>query len=831
MRVHARQIAALVLFAAMAACCGEGALHAQERGENLKRKLDAIDKAIILNGSAVHHAGNLQVNVTNFGFFGSLPLAAYPMSDSPSGQWPAGSGIEYLYAAGIWVGAEMDGVPSVSTGYPETEFYPTNDPVDRIYESYEGALGGNRYPGAADDDLDGRVDEDWLNGRDDDGDGRIDEDFAAIGKLMYSCWFTDDQPVAQQVWPEHVPLYLKVRQESYQWSEEGLNNFVAVRYLITNRSKKALTNAYVGIYADLDAGPRDSGNYFKDDMIGTWEGIWCAPIAGIEMPVRFSVVYVYDKDGDGGRTPGYFGVAFLGSQYSIPGEVEPTTADLRSVNIFAGLLPYERGGEPINDYQRYASMSKSWMAPATEAPNDYKALLSVGPFYYIVPEFSITLDVAFVAGEGLEGMLNSAALAALVYRGIWHDLDRNALTGINGREGRFVGPTQPDQGIDPDYCDDLVESIEVAKHETLFCNLDCREERELWDFADCYKGSMMFSQFQTGVNGKEAQIHWITSTAPAAPSLRAIAGDGTVTLLWDSASEAIPDAVTGLYDFEGYKIWRAHDWHRPLGTTAESGPSDDLWYILDGRDLVNGVPPDVDLKKPYSEGGFQYEPLGHMKDRDVMIRAFEENLRYDPLSRVPAPPGITGTERDTLEALARWNLGYDGGRRYYRYEDSSVKNGLPYFYAVVAYDHVYSGGKPSGVGLVDTPIANFVYVVPRSEAQTAEEFREEEVYVVPNPVTSANIAPWRLEPNNLDPTGEKLEFRNLPKCRCTVRIYTVAGDLVQTLSYDGRGGNGTLAWNLVSRNGQSVTSGVYLFAVEPDSVDFRRVIGKFVVIR
>jgi hypothetical protein len=38
-------------------------------------------------------------------------------------------------------------------------------------------------------------------------------------------------------------------------------------------------------------------------------------------------------------------------------------------------------------------------------------------------------------------------------------------------------------------------------------------------------------------------------------------------------------------------------------------------------------------------------------------------------------------------------------------------------------------------------------------------------------------------------------------------------------------------WDLVSRNGQNVTSGVYLFAVEPDDEKFNRTIGKFVVIR
>ncbi len=82
-----------------------------------------------------------------------------------------------------------------------------------------------------------------------------------------------------------------------------------------------------------------------------------------------------------------------------------------------------------------------------------------------------------------------------------------------------------------------------------------------------------------------------------------------------------------------------------------------------------------------------------------------------------------------------------------------------------------------------------------------------------------------------DPTGIKIEFRHLPACRSTVRIYTLAGDLVETLYHDGSEGRGTLMWDLVSRNGQNVTSGVYLFAVEPDDEKFNRTIGKFVVIR
>jgi hypothetical protein len=54
---------------------------------------------------------------------------------------------------------------------------------------------------------------------------------------------------------------------------------------------------------------------------------------------------------------------------------------------------------------------------------------------------------------------------------------------------------------------------------------------------------------------------------------------------------------------------------------------------------------------------------------------------------------------------------------------------------------------------------------------------------------------------------------------------------VKEISFDGRNGNGTVPWDLVSRNGQDVTSGVYLYTVEADDPQFKRFIGKFVIVR
>jgi hypothetical protein len=104
--------------------------------------------------------------------------------------------------------------------------------------------------------------------------------------------------------------------------------------------------------------------------------------------------------------------------------------------------------------------------------------------------------------------------------------------------------------------------------------------------------------------------------------------------------------------------------------------------------------------------------------------------------------------------------------------------------------------------------------------------------VVPNPATRSSLSRFsQLEPNEDDPTGIRIEFRNLPRALNRIKIYTLAGDLITELRHDGRGGAGSQSWNLVTRNGQEIVSGIYLYSVESDNPAFSRVIGRFVVVR
>jgi len=97
---------------------------------------------------------------------------------------------------------------------------------------------------------------------------------------------------------------------------------------------------------------------------------------------------------------------------------------------------------------------------------------------------------------------------------------------------------------------------------------------------------------------------------------------------------------------------------------------------------------------------------------------------------------------------------------------------------------------------------------------------------VPNPyVGSASFEPERYAVSG---RGERrIEFRALPQ-NCTIRIYTVRGELVQTLQHDG-GAGGYVAWDLRTKDNLDVAPGLYLFHVDADKLGHK--IGKFAIIK
>jgi len=116
---------------------------------------------------------------------------------------------------------------------------------------------------------------------------------------------------------------------------------------------------------------------------------------------------------------------------------------------------------------------------------------------------------------------------------------------------------------------------------------------------------------------------------------------------------------------------------------------------------------------------------------------------------------------------------------------------------------------------------------PPSFAQEKAVSDLDDIYVVPNPYVATSV----FEPSNTFRAGRgerRIVFMNLP-AECTVRIYTITGQLVQTLHHQSTLDDGQMAWDLVSKDGMNIAYGIYLFHVDAPGIGEH--IGRFGVIK
>jgi len=93
------------------------------------------------------------------------------------------------------------------------------------------------------------------------------------------------------------------------------------------------------------------------------------------------------------------------------------------------------------------------------------------------------------------------------------------------------------------------------------------------------------------------------------------------------------------------------------------------------------------------------------------------------------------------------------------------------------------------------------------------------IRVVPNPYIGA--AKWEQVQNT-----RKLQFAYLP-AECTISIFTVRGELVQTIRHNNR--TGAEDWNLTNQSGVEVAFGLYVYVVE--TPEGNKHTGKFAIIK
>jgi hypothetical protein len=185
----------------------------------------------------------------------------------------------------------------------------------------------------------------------------------------------------------------------------------------------------------------------------------------------------------------------------------------------------------------------------------------------------------------------------------------------------------------------------------------------------------------------------------------------------------------------------------------------------------------------------------------------------------------TGFNTGLEPALAPEPLVVDGVTYRYRHRIEGLKDGFRYWGAVTSYDT----GDRTIESLESGITQNKFLVVPSANANERSQ-----VYVFPNPYRVE--AAWDA---GMPPRDKVVWFGGLPE-RCTVRIYSLAGDLVMHRDFDGatyrtenvRGvwtpdrnpdtgapalSGATFAWDLISDRGQAIATGLYIWTVEDRS--------------
>ncbi len=276
---------------------------------------------------------------------------------------------------------------------------------------------------------------------------------------------------------------------------------------------------------------------------------------------------------------------------------------------------------------------------------------------------------------------------------------------------------------------------------------------------------------------------------PDIPITRAEIGEHKVTLWWTDNAEKSIDPISGRKDFEGYRVYR---------TNA-------------GADLTSNFDLTTALKV--------------VGDFDSCCNAYFNNTGFGFIKYSNTEPKMfTG----------------DTNKYWYRFEFPNQLNGFQYIYSVSAYD---KGDPSQGLETLESSLLSNVKRI--MVGTTAKDDPNIEIGVYPNPYYGSAI--W-------DGTGvqkevlRKIYFFNLPS-KCDINIWTLAGDLVQTLHHDGNTYNGSdiqwfktytdgtqkfaggeHAWDLISKDNQAVATGLYMFTVKDAATgDIKK--GKFLIVK
>lgn len=280
---------------------------------------------------------------------------------------------------------------------------------------------------------------------------------------------------------------------------------------------------------------------------------------------------------------------------------------------------------------------------------------------------------------------------------------------------------------------------------------------------------------------------YILPTPPDIPVTRIEPGENFLDIYWTDNSEESIDPISQEKDFEGYRVY-------------------------------------------LSKLGFDVEDINNVQNALVLYKQYDiagNKIFYD-----------NGFDEIRLEQPVQ----FDGDTNSYAYRlrIENVLNGWQYAASVTAFDN---GDEENNiVSLESSRIGALKRVYPGTRPN--QDIEANEPFVYPNPYYAG--ASW--EGPSIFEEDRKINFANLPK-RCVVRIFSNAGDLVDEFRHDGAYdgsdirwyetysassqtvfSGGEHSWDLLSKDNQIISRGLYLFSVE-DLETGKSYNGQFVIIK
>jgi hypothetical protein len=544
-----------------------------------------------------------------------------------------------------------------------------------------------------------------LNAKDADGDGKPDswpERWYSSGAGKY-VWpsFLGDQATApdEEVYfvmddytNARFPYYpfsndstkqglgLDCEVRMFQFNNALAENILFLMYQITNASEKTIPKIYFGMQGDPHVGGYTD---YSDDLAS-----FIPPLGDLAVgyPQRArSMVYAWDSDGKGigGVAPGYFGWKFLES---------PTNSTDGKDNDDDGIIdesPYNSAGNyidgvsypltyGISDVAKYTALYGAPKARYMGDENgnwdpakDDVGIDGIGPDSKSYPGpdygegdgkpsqawyYDVNGDNKYEAGEPIsDEKLPGYKWAGSEPNFGVRDVAESDQIGLSSFHAAAYGsPNYPNnytlmwEWLSSDSIDPNQTLLKTAGDNIFNFGTGpmvlTSGELQRFSMAILFGKDLSDLLLAAETSSQVLEANYQFAQPPVKPIVKAVAGDGRVTLYWDTRSEASVDPLTRAKDFEGYKIYRSRDY-----------TFSDVYTITDG----NGV-------------------------------AFLGQALLDPNTGKRA-------QFDLVDSLSGYHPVEYAGRavKYYlgsntglvhQYVDSTVKNGINYYYAVVAYD-------------------------------------------------------------------------------------------------------------------------------------------------